>query len=255
MFYFQALFMKEIPMNEAWILGGSSGLGYELVQEAVRRGITPLVFGRKADRQVDLADRGSVAVLCKTIDEMDESALNPMSFFIWNASILEYAKFDGMKNTSRMLDINVLHPTLVLRSLIARKKFFHSPFHLITVSSVASWKARPEMAVYCGSKAYQAQFSRALALDLERDLPGSKVTIVLPAGMKTNLFHETDVNTSEFMEPRLVAEIIWNQALTQTKFYDEFNILRQGAQPVVSREMFAPELAYDDLPRYNRRSS
>ena len=153
-----------------------------------------------------------------------------------------------------MFTINMHAPTRILQSFVKRKKELHSPFHLITISSVAAWKARADMAAYSGTKAYQAQFSRALSLELERDIPGSKVTIALPAGIKTRLF-PADIDISGFMEPAAVAEVIWKEALAQEKACDWFNVLLVDGKVKVSREHFAPELAYDRLPMYNPGSS
>lgn len=248
-------------MKTAWILGGASGLGWELTQEAERQGITPVILGRSAPSgfqglhmDVDLADRISVPALCQLIDCLDDDSIRSVSFFVWNAFLLEYSTLEEMQDLDRMHNINVLSPTKILQSFVGRKKELRSPFHLIAICSVASWKARPKMAVYCGSKAYQAQFSRALSLELANDLPGSKVTLIHPAGMRTGLF-PVSVDTSEFLDPKEVAEIAWRKALAQEKPYDWLNILRQRNKPIVSVKNFAPELANEELPGYNRGSS
>lgn len=241
-------------VKEAWILGGSSGLGLELVKRAKKSKINTVVLGRYSEKEVDLADSDSVEEFCQYLESAHPKTIREATFFVWNASLLEYAPLDEMENLEEVLQIDVASPTKIIRSFVARKKELKSPFHLITIASVASWKARPNMAVYCGAKAYQALFSMALAVELKRDLSGSKVTVVNPAGMKTGLF-PADVDTSEFMEPKAVVAIVWKEALAQKKFCDWFNVLRRGNKPVISRENFAPELAYDELPRYNPESS
>lgn len=241
-------------MKEAWILGGSSGLGLELAKEALHLGIKPVVFGREGDYKVDLNNWTSVAALCKFIKNSDEDFIKNASFFIWNAGFLEYNRLDAMKDFAKMMNVNVRHPTEIIQAFIARKKFLKSPFHLVTIASVAVWKARPNMAVYAACKAYQAQFSRCLSAEIDRDIPGSKVAIVHPAGMKTGIF-PSYVDTSNFMDPKAVAGVIWKEVLAQEKPCDWFNILRQGSEPTVSRGNFAPGLAYDELPGYNTGSS
>lgn len=235
---------------KAWILGGSSGLGLELVKEAERHSIDPVTLGRNSQLQVDLSDRQSVEALCQKIEVMEAELLKDVSFFVWNAGEFEYGPFDQAEKLASMFAINADAPTRILQTFVRRKKKLRSPFHLITIASVAVWKARADMAIYAGTKAYQAQFSRSLALEFERDLPGSKVVIVHPAGMKTGLF-PASINTSEFMDPREIAGIIWREALVQEKFCDWFNVLRVEGKPSVSRENVSPELAYDELPKYN----
>lgn len=238
----------------SWILGGSSGLGAELVKEAGRRGINSVLLGRNADQRVDLSDPRSVGVLCNLIATAGREIMEEIDFFVWNAGELEYAPVEVMRNTARLFAVNAEGPTAIIRALIGRKKALGLPLHLVVISSVASWKARADMAVYAGLKAYQAQYARCLSLELERDLPGSKVTIACPAGMKTELF-PSDIDTTQFMEPREVAAVIWGEVAVQEKACDWFNVLRDNGKPVVSRENFSPELAYDALLRHNRPSS
>ncbi len=145
-----------------------------------------------------------------------------------------------MRALEKLFEVNVISPTKIINSLVWRKKALISPFHLVAISSSSSWKARADEAVYCGTKAYQAQFARSLGLELMRDLPGSKVTVVHPAGMKTNLFQRTKTDTSQFMDPSGVAKMIWNEVLKQKLAIDEFHIDRVKGEPVGIRESRAP---------------
>lgn len=239
----------------AWILGGSSGLGLELAREASRLDIEVLVFGRNSYYGVDLVDRSSTEALCKKIEGMESENIKRADFFIWNASILEYAPFEMMSKLDEILDVNIRNPQKILQYFIRRKKILSSPFHLVTVSSVASWKARRDLAVYSATKAAQAQFSLCLSRELEDDLPGSKVTVVHPTGMKTNILKESSVDLSNFLEPKAVAKIIWSRVLSQKNQCNWFNILRKNGRPFTEEKSFYPELAYEDLPGYNRVSS
>lgn len=240
---------------KAWILGGSSGLGGKLAEGANRRGFPPLIIGRDSDWPVDLSDRSSVEALCQKIRNLDDVALRQAAYFFWNASVFEYAPLEKSQDWQSMIEINIHNPTSILRAVVDRKKSLRSPFHLVVIASVAVWKARPDMAVYAASKAYQAQLARCLSIELDHDLSGSQTTIVHPAGMRTELFSKAKVDTSEFMDPGEVAEIIWQEVSSQNRPCDWFNILRENRQPVVSRENFSPELAHDQLPRYNVASS
>jgi len=234
-----------------WILGGSSGLGLELAGVAENRGVNTLILGRhRANIGIDLSDTLEVEEYCNHLYVCNPIVIKNMDCFIWNASVMDYGSADSV-DPMRMLEINITNPTSILRALVARKKELKSCLHLVTISSVASWKARAYMAVYAATKSYQAQLSRCLALELERDLPGSKVTVVMPAGMNTGIFKGSGVDASKFMDPKKVAEIIWDNVLGQKSVYDEFNILRKEEKPVLSRKRFAPGLAHDELPRYN----
>lgn len=239
-----------VSKNLVWILGGTNGLGHELAKKALFVGLSPMVFGvNSSPNRVDLKDGSSVFALCKKIDALVDAEIERVTCFIWNASVFEEAPFDSSTRFDEIIRVNVNGPIRIIKSFLARKKRAKSPFHLITISSRSSWKAWVDQAVYCGTKAFQAQFSRALALELERDLPGSKVSIVLPGGMKTGIFIGTSIDTSNFMDSGVVASMIWEEVLSQEKICDWFNIVSIDGAPAVSRENFSPELSLDNLPR------
>ena len=100
------------------------------------------------------------------------------------------------------------------------------PYHLVVVASTSSYRVRDNETVYCTVKAAQAHFARNFARELDRDLPGSKVTLVNPGGIKTNLFRHTGQDTGRFMDPEAVAQIIWETVLVQTAPFCELNIPR-----------------------------
>ena len=244
----------------AWFLGGSSGLGFSLAAEARRLKMITTAWGRGQgnanDNKLDLADRSSVDSFCEFLRKLPIAFIKDIHFFVWNAGVLDYQSFGAESDIERSLNVNVVHPTLIIRELIARKINLDSPIHLIVISSVASWRARKKMAVYAGAKAYQAQFARSLALDLEKNHLGSKVSVVMPAGIRTGIFKKAFVDTSGFMSPKEVARLVWREVLRQDKLCDWFNVVPgKRGNPLISRENFAPELAYDELPLYNRPSS
>jgi len=126
------------------------------------------------------------------------------------------------------------------RACLKEAKQLQQPLHLVTISSTASLRAHPEETVYAGTKAAQAQTSRSLSFELLRDLPESKVAVVLPDGMKTNLYRYSPTDISGFMNPRDVAPIIWNEVLKQDSDFDEFQINNVEQKPAVNRKKEPP---------------
>ena len=230
----------------ALILGGTSGLGLELARESERNDVKPMLLGRSKSLEftgdshvyVDLADKHRVYALCQYIEE---SYIIPYAkYFFWNAAMFERASITDMCDPKKVIEVNVVSPTKIIESLIRRKKSLNLPVHIVAVSSTSSWRARADEAVYCGTKAYQSQFMCSLGLELMRDLPGSKVTIVHPSGMKTNLFNGMKTDTSKFMDPAGVAKIIWSEVLKQDLAIDEFNVDCVNSEPVLVRESRIP---------------
>lgn len=235
-------------MNQqgAWIIGGSSGLGAELVVNATKNNIYPVVVGRTPHPKhggylyLDFSDEIGVSKFCKTVKNMD---IENIFWIIWNASVLEFAPLDKAKNIDDVIKINILHPTKLIQAFVERKKELNSSFHLVTISSIFSWMAWPDVAVYCGSKAYQAQFSRSLAIELHRDIRGSKVTVVKPAGINTALARSINVSTEYLMEASDVAGLIWMEVLRQDTFFNEFQIVRRKGKLFLTKENYPPQLS------------
>ena len=119
------------------------------------------------------------------------------------------------------------------------------PYHLITIASTSSWKIRENETLYCALKAAKAAFTRNFARELVRDLPGSKITLVNPGGIKTGLFKGTDQDISNFMDPDLIARIIWNDVIGQTVPFQEVQIMRNDdGSPIVSYGPRVPEMPF-----------
>lgn len=85
---------------------------------------------------------------------------------------------------------------------------------------------RENETLYCALKAAKAAFTRNFARELVRDLPGSKVTLVNPGGIKTDFFEGTNTDTSNFMRPSVVAKIIWDEIGIQEGPFKEIQIMR-----------------------------
>lgn len=236
-------------LKKAVILGGSSGLGVELSREALGRGISSLALGRSSPAfpelsynpfsTVDLSDVESVKRCVSWVGLWWDPNCH---YFIWNAGILERKPVDDPTlDIDGLINVNFTSAVKIISAVVGRVKSEGRPMHLIAISSTSSWKGRKYEAVYCASKAAQAQFCRALAVELRDDLPGSRVTLVKPAGMKTNLFAGAEGRTmSGFMRPKHVAKIVWDEVLKQRRFFREFQIDRKARKPVLVRENFAP---------------
>ncbi len=236
--------------KKAVILGGSKGLGLELAKETIARNIQPIVLGRSAPNipdyhhdvsyKVNLADSTSVGGCAARVGAWwDEDTL----YFVWNAGVLEVAPVDKINDPRGLIRTNLDSAVRIIESLVAFAKFLKRPIHLVTISSTSSWKARKYQAHYCLTKAGQAAFSRALALELRDDLPWSRVTLVKPAGMKTKLFDEVEgTDITEFMDPQDVARVVWDEVLNQRNFFKEFQVDRKDGKPIIVRRNFAPIL-------------
>ncbi|MFC1702895.1 SDR family NAD(P)-dependent oxidoreductase [Patescibacteria group bacterium] len=233
------------------ILGGTKGLGRCLAIESLRRGITPLITGRTTD--VAMEDPELADALFRKLDLSDPEVVNsaarmyeflgrgdmvpPFSYVFWNAGIFLRKPLTDCtaEEIARMTAVHFTGPLAVLAAVHRVQKTINpllanapgAPYHLVTVASTSSWKLRENETVYCALKAAKAHFTRNFAVELLRDLPGSKVTLVNPGGIATpDFWKDAGQDTSRFMDPEELARFIWKYVGTQRSGYSELQIPR-----------------------------
>lgn len=222
--------------KSALILGGTYGLGLSLAKTASILGITPIICGRSVnDPQRNERFPTGATLLAfdaeqpeKFVGSLPTTALEA-DYVIYNCGTFMRERFADCspRKMRRLITINLTTAIEITQEYHARRiERSAKPYQLILIASSSSFKVRAHEAAYCASKAGLAHFGRNIAMDLAADLPGTKVLIVNPGGIKTELFKETDQNTSSFMEPDDVAHVIWIKARLQETTPDEINILR-----------------------------
>lgn len=241
----------------ALIIGGTKGLGLSLAWEAYNREIFLIIAGRSvyskkvviasppvADRlELDLTDPESV-------QRVAHLQPRPLDYVFWVAGNFSRQHFSEMatERIDKMIDTHLRGPLRSLQLLhIGLACILKKPYHLVTIASTSSWRIRENESLYCALKAAKAAFTRNFAKELVRDLPGSKVTLVNPGGIKTGLFEGTGQDISNFMEPDVVARIIWDEVEKQQSPFKEVQIMRNDdGSPNVSYGPRMPELPFSD---------
>lgn len=230
------------------IWGGSRGLGKEIARESVRLGHTTWITARDPRKAMedpeldgiakcDLADFNSVGAPGifkneKVGRDFYAHALNADILF-WVAGHWLRKPFHecSLTEIEEQINVHLTVPLLRLRHIlnirITSQMRDRRPLHLIVISSSSSWKIRSDgQAVYGMVQAGKAHFARNLAPELDRELPPSKVLLVTPGGMRTDFFRGSDVDSSLFMNPVLVAEEIWENIRLQRTYFHEIDIRR-----------------------------
>jgi NAD(P)-dependent dehydrogenase (short-subunit alcohol dehydrogenase family) len=242
-------------MKKAIILGGTRGLGAALAHECARRGVQPIVYGSSVgsdegepaeplppgavSHRLDLTDAASVAAFNPEEDEV--------GYFFWVAGVFLKKRLVDTSafEMDRMVDIHFKAPLQILqRFQRARRR----AYHLVCIASCSSWRLREDESIYCALKAAQATFTRNFTPELVRDLPGSKVLLVNPGGLKTpHFWKDVPTELEGFMDPSRVAAIIWNTLSAQQGAFHEMQILRRkpvvpGSDPLVEHGPKLPEV-------------
>lgn len=243
-------------LKTALIIGGTRGLGFSLAWESHNRQIKPIITGRSVDQKsirsfppssysdsfkLDLSDP-------KSVEELARRRPEPLDYIFWVAGNFSRkpldktppGKIDSMITTHLSGPVRALQLIhLVLHYTLKR------PYHLVTIASTSSWRIREDETLYCALKAAKAAFTRNFARELVRDLPGSKVTLVNPGGIKTGLFEGTGQDISNFMDSDVVARLIWSEVEHQKEPFKEVQIMRNDdGSPTVSYGPRMPELPF-----------
>ncbi|MEP0813956.1 MAG: SDR family oxidoreductase [bacterium] len=174
--------MNSINKQIAIVTGASAGLGAEFARQLVSKGYGLLLIARRLDRlqlladelkaefgvaakarPCDLADPAALEILCSEIESR-----NDVSILVNNAGFgvpgkLTYA--DG-EQLEKQTIAHVLAPMKLARAVLPgmiEKR--HGA--IVNVSSVAAFVPAPGTVNYHATKAYEAAFSEALALELK----------------------------------------------------------------------------------------
>lgn len=236
-------------MNHSLILGGNSGLGLELAKQSLVWDFAPVVTGHTARGfEPSIGSRNYIHL--NFLDTRNVSRdlkrayrITPhFNHVFWVAGVFKRQPFSQMKmeDVDAMTKVHLLGPLRALQTILYMQ---NKPFHLTVIASNSSWRLREDESVYCALKSAKATFTRQFAVELLRDRPGSKVTLVNPGGMTTPFWDKTGQDTSDYMSPQAVAVLVWNNIQSQIGDFRELQILRcEDGTPRVEPGPRLPEI-------------
>ena len=180
----------------AFITGASAGFGLECARALARQGYKIIALARRAERLAELEAEFKGQIHAVQADVRDKKAVfaaveqipaefKDISVLINNAGLsLGLDKFDEMPldDIETMVDTNVKGFLYVARAVLPLMRKQKSA-HIFNLGSVAARTPYFGGNVYCGTKAFVAQFSLALRNDLRGS--GIKVTNIAPGLCKT----------------------------------------------------------------------
>ena len=179
----------KFPFASALVTGASSGIGEEMTRQLRAAGVPVVVVARRTDRLDALASElGDVEALTADLSTKEGQALvadritdadRPIDLVVNNAGFGSGGPFveNDADRLADEIEVNVAALTRLshaaLSVMVPRRRGW-----LLNVSSVASFQAAPNLAVYAATKAYVTSLSEALHEEARK--AGVKVTALCP---------------------------------------------------------------------------
>lgn len=205
--------MRLVDLTEKKILitGASSGIGKSTAELCSRLGAVLTICGRNKNRLEDtlsnLAGNVHRAILfdqtqVEEIESMVDS-LDALDGIVYCAGVQETCVARAIDNSvlKKVMGTNYVS-TVLLNSLILRKKKLKKGASIVFVSSVSAIKyAEIGNAVYSSSKAALVSYARVLALELSSRR--IRVNTISPGMVRTPMQNQFDVTEEQFRKDEL----------------------------------------------------
>lgn len=209
------------------IIGGTSGLGYELALAAAKSNEEVYVTGRRefdkpgiTYKQFDLAAPN----LPERIRALIES-LPPITTLIYAAGYFQDGRVTDLtsKQIEEMIDVGGRGLIYAMKELLTKQDSLEE---LVTITSTSQWTPREREPIYNFVKAGAAHFSNAMS----EDGRVNKVLVAGPAGMDTAFWEGVERDDSaQLLSPEWTANAVMSLREGDYK-YRFAKILREPAR-------------------------
>ncbi len=199
--------MSTLPI--ALVVGGSSGLGYEIAKNLVSRydvhitGRTDPTDERMRFHSLNLT--GSAGQLQGSIHGLI-SKLPEISLLAYCAGAVQLGKIDSLSSMQieDQVSVGIVAPALFAKELLLKQEKIDT---LLVVTSTTQRIAREMEPMYAASKAGLGMLAKSLSLDARI----GKTLVAGPGGMKTKFWDGTGTSMEGFLDPIKVAVQVLEQ--------------------------------------------
>lgn len=218
-----------------WIVGGSTGIGYELCKYYLEDGDWVIVSSRNASTSKELDILASEHTTKLSLVDMDVSDIKSIqhatkkawnsygeiNLCIYNAGMYESMKVDewNLKHFEEMVQTNYLGAIRVTHSLIP---FFleNGKGHFVFNASISSYFGLPYGGGYSASKAALLNFCESIKPELEEK--NIEVQVINHGFVKTRLTAKNNFEMPQLLEAKDAAHIIFKRISKSKDFEIRF---------------------------------
>ncbi len=221
-----------------WIVGGSSGIGFELATRYLKNDYQVIVSARKATQteslqQLQVEFPATLQLVDMDVSDMKSVAdatqkawksFGQIDCCLYNAGVYEHMKVSewDIEKFEQMTQINYLGAVRVTTALIP---FFQKSGKgsFVFNASISSYFGLPYGGGYSAPKAALMNFCEAIKPELE--LQNIDVRIINHGFVKTRLTAKNDFEMPQLLEPADAAKIIYEKLNASNRFEIRFPFL------------------------------
>jgi NADP-dependent 3-hydroxy acid dehydrogenase YdfG len=205
--------MNDARRRTALVTGASRGIGLEVARLFAADGIRVAMLARsltELDARAREIGADAIAIRCDVAKADDVTAATSRvvaefgdapDIVVNNAGLFNLASIENtaLDAFRAALDVNLVAPFLVVRTLIERMRTRRDG-HIVTIGSIADRSIFPENAAYASSKFGVRAFHEVLRAELRGS--GIRATLVSPAQVDTAMWDEIDPDSRPGFTPR-----------------------------------------------------
>ena len=218
-----------------WIIGSSSGIGYELTKLYLQNGYTVVASSRNAKDSKQLNSLKSSfkqTLYLKDVDVQDDSSIAQAVAYIWeklkyldvcifNAGVYEVSPLKqlNVEEFEKMTNINYLGAVRLTNAIIGR--FENQGFgRLVFNASLSSYFGLPNAGAYGASKAALVNFAQAIQPELLKK--NIELQIINHGFVKTRLTEKNSFDMPQLMNSNTAAIKIFDAINSNYRFEIRF---------------------------------
>ena len=219
-------------MKKVWIIGSSSGIGFELVKLWLQNNYLVIASSRDAVNSCELLKLKSIyteQLELLNIDVLDSKSViesvnkvfnifNDLDICFFNAGVYESMNIEqwNISNFESMINTNYLGAVRILKPLVGYLEKQKKESRVILNASLSSYFGLPYGGAYSASKAALVNLAQSIQPELSKK--NINVQIINHGFVKTRLTSKNDFDMPQLISPDIAAKKIFEQVNKPYRF-------------------------------------
>lgn len=219
-------------MKKVWIIGSSSGIGFELVKLWLQNNYLVIASSRDAVNSCELLKLKSIyteQLELLNIDVLDNKSViesvdkvfnifNDLDICFFNAGVYESMNIEqwNISNFESMINTNYLGAVRILKPLVGYLEKQKKESRVILNASLSSYFGLPYGGAYSASKAALVNLAQSIQPELSKK--NINLQIINHGFVKTRLTSKNDFDMPQLISPDIAAKKIFEQVNKPYRF-------------------------------------